>query len=59
MKLQVEQAKEHIGKKFPYSYTMPSEELGSDVVAFPWRRHDITISPLLPIIVQFRFPPVL
>ena len=31
MKLQVEQAKEHIGKKFPYSYTMPSEELGSDV----------------------------
>ena len=44
MKLQVEQAKEHIGKKFPYSYTMPSEELGSDVVAFPWSRHDITIS---------------
>ena len=44
MKLQVEQAKEHIGKKFPYSYTMPSTELGSDVVAFPWSRHDITIN---------------
>ncbi len=28
MKLQVEQAKEHIGKKFPYSYTIPSSELG-------------------------------
>ena len=23
---------------------MPSEELGSDVVAFPWSRHDITIN---------------
>lgn len=44
MKLQVEQAKEHIGKKFPYSYTISSEELGSDLVAFPWSRHDITIS---------------
>ena len=43
MKLQVEQAKEHIGKKFPYSYTIPSSELG-DVTAFPWSRHDITIN---------------
>jgi len=43
MKLQVEQAKEHIGKKFPYSYTIPTSELG-DVTAFPWSRHDITIS---------------
>ena len=43
MKLQVEQAKEHIGKKFPYSYTISASELG-DVTAFPWSRHDITIS---------------
>lgn len=43
MKLQVEQAKEHIGKKFPYSYTVPAAELG-DVTAFPWSRHDITIN---------------
>ena len=43
MKLQVEQAKEHIGKKFPYSYTIPTSALG-DVTAFPWSRHDITIS---------------
>lgn len=43
MKLQVEQAKEHIGKKFPYSYTIPTSELG-DVTAFPWSRHDITIN---------------
>ncbi len=43
MKLQVEQAKEHIGKKFPYSYTEPATVLG-DVTAFPWSRHDITIS---------------
>ena len=42
MKLQVEQAKEHIGKKFPYSYTIPSSELG-DVTAFPWSRHDIPL----------------
>ena len=42
MKLQVEQAKEHIGKKFPYSYTISASELG-DVTAFPWSRHDITI----------------
>lgn len=34
MKLQVEQAKEHIGKKFPYSYTISASELG-DVTAFP------------------------
>ena len=33
MKLQVEQAKEHIGEKFPYSYTLPATELG-DVTAF-------------------------
>lgn len=43
MKLQVEQAKEHIGKKFPYSYTISASELG-DVTAFPWSRHDITIN---------------
>ena len=43
MKLQVEQAKEHIGKKFPYSYTEPASVLG-DVTAFPWSRHDITIN---------------
>ena len=43
MKLQVEQAKEHIGKKFPYSYTEPASVLGN-VTAFPWSRHDITIS---------------
>lgn len=43
MKLQVEHAKEHIGKKFPYTFTNPATELG-DVAAFPWSRHDITIS---------------
>lgn len=43
MKLQVEQAKEHMGKKIPYSYTEPASVLG-DVTAFPWSRHDITIS---------------
>lgn len=43
MKLQVEQAKEHMGKKFPYSYTEPATVLG-DVTAFPWSGHDITIS---------------
>lgn len=43
MKLQVEQAKEHIGKKMPFSYTVMASELG-DVTAFPWSHHDITIS---------------
>ena len=43
MKLQVEQAKEHIGKSFPYRFTEPASVLG-DVTAFPWSRHDITIS---------------
>lgn len=43
MKLQVEQAREHRGEKFPFSYTVPAEELG-DVAAFPWSRHDITIN---------------
>lgn len=48
MKLQVEQAKEHIGKPFPFSFTLSSDVLG-DVIAFPWSRHDITISG------EFRF----
>lgn len=48
MKLQVEQAKEQIGKIFPFSCTCPASELG-DVTAFPWSRHDITISG------EFRF----
>lgn len=43
MKLQVEQAKEHIGKSFPFQFTEPATVLG-DVTAFPWSRHDITIS---------------
>lgn len=43
MKLQVEQAKEHIGKLFPYQYTELASVLG-DVAAFPWSRHDVTIS---------------
>ncbi len=43
MKLQVEQAKEHVGTMFPYRYTEPASVLG-DVAAFPWSRHDITIS---------------
>ena len=43
MKLQVEQAKEHIGKKFPFSCTELGEQLG-EVTAFPWSRHDITIN---------------
>ena len=43
MKLHVEQAKEHIGKPFPYTCTEPATVLG-DVTAFPWSRHDITIS---------------
>lgn len=44
MKLQVEQAKEQIGKVFPYTHTMQAQQLGEDVAAFPWSRHDITIS---------------
>lgn len=43
MKLQVEQAKGQIGKSIPYLYTVPAKVLG-DVHAFPWSRHDITIS---------------
>ena len=43
MKLQVEQAKDIQERNFPYSYTIPSSELG-DVTAFPWSRHDITIN---------------
>lgn len=43
MKLQVEQAKEHIGKKFPFGNTESGLALG-DVAAFPWSHHDITIS---------------
>ena len=43
MKLQVEQAKRTYRKEnFPYSYTIPTSELG-DVTAFPWSRHDITL----------------
>lgn len=43
MKLQVEQAKEHIGKLFPFKFTEPATVLGA-VTAFPWSHHDITIS---------------
>jgi len=43
MKLQVEHAKEHIGKKFPFTFTESAEELG-DVIAYPWSHHNITIS---------------
>ena len=41
MKLQVEQLKEQMGKKFPFHFSFPAEELG-DVAAFPWSHHDIT-----------------
>ena len=43
MKLQVEQAKEQIGRVVPFLCTTSGVELG-DVSAFPWSRHDITIS---------------
>ncbi len=43
MKLQVEQAKEHIGKRFPFQNTISADSLGN-VAAFPWSRHDVTIS---------------
>lgn len=42
MKLQVEQAKEQVGKHFSYAYTVPALTLGEDVAAFPWSHHDIT-----------------
>ena len=43
MKLQVEQAKEQIGRIVPFLCTTSGKDLG-DVSAFPWSRHDITIS---------------
>ena len=43
MKLQVEQAKEQIGRIVPFLCTTSGDDLG-DVSAFPWSRHDITIS---------------
>ena len=43
MKLQVEQAKERVGTNIPFAYAASPLELG-DVVAFPWSRHDITVS---------------
>ena len=44
MKLQVEQAKEHIRKEnFLIAIRYQPLSLG-DVTAFPWSRHDITIS---------------
>ena len=43
MKLQVEQAKEQIGRVVPFLCTTSGDDLG-DVSAFPWSRHDITIS---------------
>lgn len=42
MKLQVEEAKESLGKYFPFNYNIPGEELG-DLTAFPWSRHDVNI----------------